>query len=444
MKLLNRAGSIHRGEGRLVFIMGAVLLINFLAQQISEITAISNFLSTGGVNQILLVWVIDAVMILITMGLQSLVVDRFNRIQLVKWLLLILAGAFVAMRLLVFLHIPDWLDYALLYLLATQQLVFFPVIFWILANDLFDVAQATRLFPLITSLGFGGRLLGIGIAAVAPALLVAFSIHAQELLILNAVLYLLAFFLISSLGNVHLRQVAQPHENVRETLTEGWSFVREVPAFRFLAVSIIALLICDAVIEFRFLTVSDAAYPDPINYQTFYSLYRLGLTIISILVQGLVTGWIFTKIALKNSFLVKSVSVLVGSLLMLLVGGLPGALAGVVLLRISQYSVDEPARKAFQSLVPEERRGRVSIFIESYLYFIGTLLGCGITGFIVFAGVFFKIPQVYMIYLGVSAIAAVFATWAILNMIKVYDASLLNWRLKRRQRGKSLLDKMEF
>ena len=28
-------------------------------------------------------------------------------------------------------------------------------------------------------------------------------------------------------------------------------------------------------------------------------------------------------------------------------------------MRLSQYSIDEPTRKSFQSLVPEERRGRV-------------------------------------------------------------------------------------
>lgn len=444
MKLLNRIVSINPGEGRLVFTMGAVLLINFLAQQISEITAISNFLAAGGVNQILVVWVVDAILILVTMGVHSLVVDRFNRIQLVQWLLLTLAFAFVMMRLLVFFQIPDWLNYALLYLLATQQLVFFPVIFWILANDMFSMAQATRLFPLITSLGFGGRLLGIGIAAIAPALMVGFSIHAQELLILNAMLYLVAFYLVYKLRKISLRPVAQPRETVRETLTEGWAFVREIPAFRFLAASIIALLVCDAVIEFRFLAVSNAAYPEPGKYQTFYSLYRLGLTVISILVQGLVTGWVFSKIALKNSFLVKPVSVLVGTLAMLVLAGLPGALAGVVLLRISQYSFDEPARKAFQSLVPEERRGRVSIFIESYLYFIGTLLGCAIMGIIVYAGILFKNHQIHMVYLGVSSFAAVFATWSILKMIGAYDQSLLNWRLKRRQRSKSVLEKLEF
>jgi hypothetical protein len=47
------------------------------------------------------------------------------------------------------------------------------------------------------------------------------------------------------------------------------------------------------------------------------------------------------------------------------------------------------------------------------------------------------------IYLLVSVIAAGVALWATYRMWKVYDSSMLNWRLKRRQRGKSVLDNID-
>jgi hypothetical protein len=129
---------------------------------------------------------------------------------------------------------------------------------------------------------------------------------------------------------------------------------------------------------------------------------------------------------------------------MLLQAGLAGAVGGVFAMRLSQYTVDEPTRKAFQSLVPEERRGRVSIFLESYLYFAGTVLGCLITGLIVIIGTLTG-SQVYpTIYLALSALSAAYAVWMIERMRRVYDSSLLNWRLKRRQRGRSVLDGIEF
>ena len=44
----------------------------------------------------------------------------------------------------------------------------------------------------------------------------------------------------------------------------------------------------------------------------------------------------------------------------------------------------------------------------------------------------------------VGLAAALFAIWAIFRMRAVYYTSLLNWRLKRRQRGGSVLDRLDF
>jgi AAA family ATP:ADP antiporter len=50
----------------------------------------------------------------------------------------------------------------------------------------------------------------------------------------------------------------------------------------------------------------------------------------------------------------------------------------------------------------------------------------------------------FVFYLAIALLAAGVAVWAILNMRRTYDSSLLNWRLKRRQRGASVLDNIEF
>jgi len=444
-----RLGQLFRlrsGEAGLVLAMGLVLLGNSLAQQVSDITAISNFLSAGGVNQILIVWAVDSGILLLTTGLQSLIIDRFNRVALVRGILLALGLAFVVLRLLFILQAPEWLNYALLYLLAQQQWLFFPLVFWILANDIFNMAQAKRVFPLIGSGDFAGKLLGIGVAASAPFVVRAIpGLQTQDLLVMNALIYFLAALGITlALRKVKFRQTAQPHETVRETLTEGWGFVKEVPAFRFLALAIMALLLCDTVIEFRFLVVSDGAFPDPARYQTFYSLYRLGLTLIAFVVQTLFTSRIISKLTLKNAFFLKPIGVLLGALSMIAYPSIFTAVGGVLLLRLPQYTVDDPARKTFQALVPEERRGRVSIFMDSYLYSAGVILGCLTTGAIVFAGTRFAWPSHFYAYLALAVVAAALAIIAIVRMRSVYETSLFNWRLKRRQRGKSVLDGLDF
>ncbi len=446
MAVINRVLRLRPGEAGVVTTMGLVLIVNFLAQQISEITAISNFLSDVGGDWILVVWLVDSVLILVSMGLQSLIIDRFNRVTLMRGLLLIFGLVFLALRLLFALGAPNWLGFGLWYLVATQQLVFFPVIFWILANDMFDLAQATRLFPLITSLGFVGRLMGIGISLVAPSWMAHYAFFQPPGLLLFSAGFYFLMLLVFGLATRHirLRATCKAHETMRDSLSEGFNFVRDVPAFRYLAISTCLLLACDVVIEFRFLLVSAQSFNDPARYQTFYASYRLGLTMLSILIQALFTSRIISSLTVKNTFLVKPAATFVGSLLMLLQAGLAGAVGGVMLMRLSQYTIDEPTRKAFQSLVPEERRGRVSIFMESYLYFVGTVLGCLVTGAVVLVGHRWPGQTAYRVYTGLCALAALASIAAIYQMRRVYDESLLNWRLKRRQRGRSVLDNINF
>ena len=138
-------------EVGLVLALGFILFSNSLAQQLSGIVAISGFLGQVGVPGILIVWSVDVILIALTSGVQSLLVDRFNRLKLIRVLTLAFAVIFVIIRLMFMLPVPAWLNYSLLYLISEQQWLFFPIVFWILANDGLSTSQTKRLFPIIAS-----------------------------------------------------------------------------------------------------------------------------------------------------------------------------------------------------------------------------------------------------------------------------------------------------
>lgn len=426
--------------------LGFLLFGNSVAQPLAEITAVSNFLSEVGVNNILLVWIVDALLAFLITGGQSLIIDRFNRKRLIQGFSVLLALVFGLLGLLALLGAPDWLNYGLLYLVAQQQWLVYPMIFWVLANDVLDMSQSQRLFPLMASLGFLGRLVGILLALVGPRVLAQLGLPAQTVLLLCIIIYVAAY-LVASIGlrRARLRQITYRVETVRETLVEGWEFVRDVPLFRFLAVITVALILCETFVEFHFLWVTENAFNTPASYQTFYSLYRLGLTVASIAVQALLTSRIIARVGLKSTFLILPVMALTGAVWMFAMAtSIISAVGGVVLQKLPQFTVDESARKAFQALVPEERRGRVSVFMDSHLYSAGSVAGSLITGAIIFAGLRLGVPTYYYVYLAAAVAAAASGLWAALRLRQVYDSSLLNWRLKRRSRHSSVMDKLQF
>lgn len=444
---LGRLFRLRSGEQNLALTMGFLLLSNALALNMADVVAISGFLDEVGTAQVLLVWTANMLLIALTTGVQSLVVDRFHRIRLMAIMTQLIFLAYLFLRLMFALGAPDWLIYSLLYLLAEQQGLFFPLVFWVLANDIFDVVQARRLIPFISSWAFAGQILGLGFAAAAPFVLPRFGLSSIDLLILNAIIFALAYvFLRRGLRWVRLRRTRHQHESVRETLTEGWGFVREVPSFRYLMLSMLAVYLAVTVLEFHFLAESERA---PLlgsagSFQTFYGLYQLGITLAAVVLQSLLTSRFIEKVNLKNSFVLLP-SVLTVSLTAVL--AIPGLISTALALAVSYLtkdSVDDAAQKSLQGMVPKERRGRVSLFMDSYLYAAGTILGCALAGGVVFIGLRWQGIAVSQVYLGLALLIGLFALGSVLKMRTVYESSLLNWRLKRRQRRASVLDKLKF
>ena len=93
-QFIDRTFNIRPHELQLVMIMGFILLSNDMARQTSGIVGISDFLDEGGINQILLVKAIDAVLIIITSVIASLIVDRYHRIKLLRWTIFTFAALF--------------------------------------------------------------------------------------------------------------------------------------------------------------------------------------------------------------------------------------------------------------------------------------------------------------------------------------------------------------
>lgn len=443
-----RLGQLFRirpGETGIVLALGFILLTNALAMQISYVVSISGFLSEQGAAQIPLVWIADMVLILLLTGISSLIVDRYNRVRLMGAISIALALIFSLLRLMFFARLPGWLNYSLLYLIAEQQWQFFPLVFWVLANDIFDMVQAQRLFPLIAAGNLFGQTLGLGITAATPALTTGLGISSHDLLTLNVAIYALSSLVIAlGLRGVRIRQTSFKRETVRETMTEGWGFVQEVPAFRYLMMAALALTICDTIIEFHFLAISEMTFPETASYQTFYSLYRLGVILAATAIQGFLTSRVIKKVGLKNAFFALPLALLSGALWAIALPGIASSVGAMVLLKLTRDTIDESSRKSFQALVPEERRGRVSLFMDSYPVAIGTIVGAAGVAGIVALGQMVDNARYPVAYLGIAAVTAWFAVWAITRMHRVYDSSLLNWRLKRRQRGGHMLDKLDF
>ncbi len=439
---LHRVFNVEHGEGSLALILGLLLFGNSMSIQMSSIIAISGFLSSDNINSFLIVLFFDMVLVLVATSFQTVIVDRFNRADLLRYVSLIFAGAFVLLWIQIQVEGPNNVYYSLLYILSEQQLLFFPLLVWTLAGDLFSPAQSKRVFPMINSLRFIGRITGLAIVVLLALIPLSATINAQVGLAIEALFYLAAFALVTlKLKPKEVtRTPVQPP--LKETLLEGWGFVKDVPMFRYLTLAVLLISATDILIEFRFLSVSEVTFTGAHEYETFFGLYRIVIALASFAVSSLAVSRLLQAINLKNAFYILPGVIASGAILMLLSPQIAAAVIAMGLMQITRDSVYDSSRMAVYALVPNERRGRVSIFTDSYVLAVGTLIGVIFAGAVVLLGSLAPLPD-YVIYLSFVVVISALALIAARRLTQVYDRSLLNWRLRRRTRANSVLSGLD-
>ncbi len=428
--------NVQAGEWTYLLVFIAIAASNMVSLEATYVVATNGFLGELGANSFPLLWIVDMSLILIFTALYSLVIDRWPRKMLVEWMILGLAMLYMTIRMLFSFGVPGKFLYPVLYLVAEQQIMLFPIAFWALGNDYYSVSQTKRLFPLIAAGSVAGGIIGNGLAISSATIFARLGFESYELLVSNALFLMISYVLLRTAGydlNPSKRQAA--HATARETLQEGWDFVRNVDAFRYLTLAMLGVGFALTIIEYHFFLMAQ----DLKDFTTFYATFRIGQTILTLILQGVLASAIVKRIGLKNVFVV--LPVVCGGVIgfAFALPGMVGAAGARLLARVFAYGLDEPARKSLQGLIPDERRGRVSAFLDGYLYAAGTivasilliiLLGISTAGWL-------TTQTTTLVYLVIGVLIAVGAIISALLLRKTYDNSMLNWRLARRRRRSS-------
>jgi hypothetical protein len=422
-----------------------VLTLNTTVLQIANVVSTAGFVRQVGIDQVPTLWIIDMVITLIVTAGYSLVVDRLPRSTLMAGLLLSMALVYVGLQALFAGSAPVWVTYPLLYLISDQQFVLFPLAFWALANDLYTTTEAKHVFPIITTGTVAGSLLGNGLTvALASQSTATLLLLAASLLLIGLVVLWVAIRLRHR--RIRARQARVSGLAMRETVAAAVEFVKSVRSFRYFTIAMLLASVALTILEYHFLaTLDDFARQSSdagAQFQAIYGGYRLVFFVAIWVFQWAIAGRLLSRIKLQNTFLWLPVTITLSASIALAVPGFWGGAVARFGARLIQRGWEEPARKIFQGLIPDEKRGRISAFMDSYIYAIATIIGC----IILIVGLLLEnmlSPALVLTgTLAVAGIAGLISFVAILRMREVFEESLLNWRFARSRR-KSVLDKID-
>ena len=435
---------VRPGEWRLLVMFSSIIGLGMMMGEMTDIVSTAGFIKSIGSADVFWLWMPTLSVSFLVTALVSYLIDRYERRRVVAGFGAFLGIAYLISGILLGVHLAVGGVYGFLYVVVDQQLYLFPVVFWTLANDTYRTVDSKRLFPIIASGASIGSVIGnMAISGLATVFEHQALLVVETLMGFNVVMCAWIVWVTLRLGLPQRRNLmmSKGSSNVKQTLIAGWDFVTSVPAIRHLAVGTVIVSLVGIVFEYHFLqAVNHIQYTTGV--ETYLGLFKVVIVIVSLMLQWFVIPKLLQRMELKQAFFGYPIVMSLGVIVALVAPSLVGATAAPIMSQIVRSTWDSPVRTTFQGMVADERRGRVSMFLDSYLPIAGAFLGCSmmavVTG-ISLAGANWTISIKQLIYLGVAGALMLVALIAVWRMYRVYDESLLNWRFARRKRA-SVLD----
>ncbi len=250
---------------------------------------------------------------------------------------------------------------------------------WNVAGEVSDTRQAKRLFPLYTSAGILGSVVGNSITG-----LVAKWLGTDDLLLLFAALLGISYFLTRSITAKYFLP-APPRDKSSSFWSDtraGYDFVRGSELMRLIAYASVLFSIIYFAIAFPFNKVVTASFPDEASVAGYLGLFSGIATAVTFLVSLLIANRIYARVGIVNSVLILPLTYLVG----FVVFASQYSLAGAVAARFSQLvilqGVAGTAWSALFNVVPSQKRGQVLAFEDG----VPSQLGVALSGVMLILG----------------------------------------------------------
>lgn len=434
----------------LLALIGAAL-VNTFVLGVVDVIAVSGFIGDVGIEN--LPWLLAgelSLSLLISATVIQLI-DKVARIKMMRVLILTLFLTYTILAGLFYLNTSTKILYPVMYLIYAQQGILFPMALWNLANQIYTPSEAKKFFPVLSSGDLLGRLAGyslftltgvLGHAELSDSLIQ----NPYTLMMASALFYAVGIFFYARFPDFHTSFPAQAKITWVENIKTSYATIQEVPFFRHVATLVSVTWIALTLLMYNFYASLDATSSEGLQFQTIYSAYNISVLLLPLLFQWTIGDELLERISPKNSYFFLPVTILAAVGLAFFIPGLWGGLSSYFIAMVVYRGWYMPLYQSLYALVPSQSRGRIRGLLGSYSYIVGSLLAALFIGGtqLLLTYLDMELANAHSIYLVAALLAACAAIYIASRIRATYEDSLLSWRVARRKRSSSALDKLDF
>jgi len=351
-----------------IFLVIAVLMI-------IKPTVNALFLSELGVEQLPFAFLAVAITAIASSFFYSRALTRFPLNRIIKFTLFGSTFVLISFGLLLkFNWVGGWFLY-LFYVWVALYAVLAASQFWVLANLVYNVREAKRLFGFIGS----GAILGGIFGGYLTSLLAPF-IGTDNLIFLAAILLLCCIPLLQKIWNSGIKKLGKqkrPRRTV-DTTVRPWQLIKKSKHLTYIAGIVTVSVLTAKLIDYLFSDFAAAAIPDPDELTAFFAFWFSTFSLLSLTVQLFFTHRIVGIWGVGFSLLLLPIGIFAGSLFFFILPELSAIIVIKAMDGVMKQSVHKSASELLALPLPFDLKNKTKSFIDVVVDSMAT----GIAGFL--------------------------------------------------------------
>jgi ATP/ADP translocase len=370
--LSKRFAHIRPGEGRKVWLTFLYFFLVITAYYVVKPVSRSLVLDELGHRVVPYVDLVTAILMGPVVTLFARLVNRMPKPRLVSVSFWTVSGIMAVFWKL--LALPHAAIAGCLYVWVSIFSVLVVTLFWLVANDLYRPRDAKRLFGFIGSGGILGGITGSSIAAVGAQV-----IGTDQLLLLSAILLVGCWAVVERLWRFAPAQEtgdsgkpASPHHET--FLADLRGFIRLLTQSRYLLllVALVALnKLAGTFVYYQFNPFIEQTFPSADAKTTFNGIFFGAINLVSFVVQFFFTSWLLRRRGLLWALLILPLSLLAGSVGLLVLPLFWIAASMELCDRSLDYSVQNTAKEVLYLPIDRSIRYKIKPFIDMVVFRFG-------------------------------------------------------------------------
>jgi len=358
-----------------------VLLILFLIRTSSILFnnfAETAFLKRYGVEYLPVVNVANSISTFFVMAFLTGLMAKIPGSRMLSYFLLFCGTSVALLRFVVPLGFT--IIYPVLYILKAQYEVLLALMFWNLANDLFNTRQSKRLFPLITAGGVVGGIIG---SFATPPL--ARAITMDNLMFVYLITTSTGAFVVNRMGarfpTLLLSHKKEKKAKKRSSIVKEFRnilpLIKESTLVKILILLTLLPNIIIPILNYQFAYTVNQSFATQGGMLSFFGYFRGFMNIVSLIIL-LFVGRVYGRWGLPIVLMFHPFNYMLVFLAFLLKFDIFSAIYARVSTNVIRTTMNNPARAVLMGLFPLEYRAMIRPFLRGTVVRIGILLGAGI------------------------------------------------------------------